>query len=217
MALSSQALTTVDNAKIYLEIEDSSQDTAIEQLINAISNDIASKCNRTFRQSTQTEKITGSGNQIIALGMYPIASVDSVTVNENLIDPSEYEILAECGELLRQDSIWPSAERCSQGYHFPVPEINQQPAPEKRNISVAYTGGYILPSQENIKSDPPIVRTLPYDLEMACMKMVAIDLQLKGNEHTVSETIGPIQSKFIADYPQSVLDMIERYKKPMIV
>ena len=220
MTLSKQALTTVVSVKTYigLDLEDDTQDEAIEQLISSASAYIAGKCNRVFGKVTATEKLTGSGRQKILLNNYPITEVTAVVVDGITLIASEYEILSEEGELLRIESNWPAPGRNNPVYYpFPPETALRTDNGEKRNISVSYTAGYVLPWQENLTATPIVESTLPYDLEMACIKMVAADINRKGSEHEKSEGLGPLQSAFLDnDYMQSVLETIERYKKPVI-
>lgn len=196
MALSDKALTTVASAKDYMGLLDDDSDYVIELLINSVSEDIEKRCRRTFRQTTQTEKVIGSSGHNLLLACYPVTAVSAVTIDGVAVALTEYEILAESGELFRIDNTWPSSEH--------------------RNITVAYTGGYVLPGQENKTATPPVVRNLPYDLETACIKMVAVDFQRRGSEHLQTEVLGPLRSDFLADYPRHVLDVLERYTRPVI-
>jgi len=219
--LSTQALTTVADVKIYLDIDtgDTSQDASIEQLINAVSDDIAQRCNRIFGTVTATEKIVGSGRQYLSLANFPITAVSAVLINDEAIDSSEYDIDAASGQLLRINGIWPTPSSVYQVCYYPmIPEATlRENTPQKRNISVSYTGGYILPWQATHIA-PIIVPTLPNDLIMACIKMVASDINRKGSEHESSESLGPLQSSFLSqDYSEAVLGILERYKKPVVL
>lgn len=219
MALSVQALTTVANVKTYLGITDASQDAMITQLINSVSDDIASRCNRVFLSAERTEKLAGNGRQALLLTFYPVTDVKSVTLNDTALTAgTDFVVEADEGYLFKMEGVWPKIE---SGQTLRPPYIPELPLVDenslKRNIEVVYTAGYILPYQATTGANP-IVSTLPYDLEMACIKMVAADINRKGSEHEKSENLGPLQSAFLdSDYSESVLGVLERYKRPVIV
>ena len=219
MALSTKALTTVANVKTYLDISDTSQDTKIEQLINSVSDDIASRCNRVFLSAERTEKLTGNGRQTLLLTYYPITDVKSVTVDSAaLTEGTDFDVLADEGSLFKVNGVWTKPE-VNQVFRPPyIPEIPYADENSlKHNIEAVYTAGYILPYQAS-SGETPVVPTLPYDLEMACIKMIAADINRKGSEHEKSENLGPLQSAFLDnDYSDSVLSVLERYKRPVIV
>lgn len=219
MALSTQALTTIANVKTYLDISDTSQDSKIEQLINSVSDDIASRCNRVFLSAERTEKLTGNGRQTLLLTYYPITDVKSVTANDTaLTEATDFDVLADEGSLLKIEGVWPKIESYQMlrpPYIPELPYVDENSI--KRNIEVVYTAGYILPYQA-ASGETPVVPTLPYDIEMACIKMIAADINRKGSEHEKSENLGPLQSAFLdSDYSDSVLSVLERYKRPVIV
>lgn len=219
MALSPQALTTVANVKTYLGISDTSQDATIEQLINSVSDDIACRCNRVFLSAERTEKLVGNGRQTLLLTYYPITDVKSVAVNDTaLTEVTDFDVLADEGSLFKIEGVWPKLENYQMLRPPYIPEIPFADENSlKRNIEVVYTAGYILPYQAS-DGETPVVSTLPYDLEMACIKMVAADINRKGSEHEKSENLGPLQSAFLDnDYSDSVLSVLERYKRPVIV
>tara|TARA_Y100001973_G_scaffold105372_1_gene178276 strand:+ start:35 stop:895 length:861 start_codon:yes stop_codon:yes gene_type:complete len=78
MALAANALTTVANAKTYMGITGSSQDSLIELLINNVSDQIERWCDRTFAEKTYTEFIDARGTRTLAVANPPITTVDLV-------------------------------------------------------------------------------------------------------------------------------------------
>lgn len=208
MPLSVHALTTIAAVKDYLRISlaDTSQDASFERTIKAVSDFIEGYCGRHFEKATYTEKYRGNGRQKLLLNQYPIISVASVTVNDGLLDASEYEILAEEGTLYRE-SLWPWS-----GYSA---GLVGEPVGSRRNIQVQYTAGYILPKDDGTGT-PPAVRNLPYDLEDACIELVAIRHEMRGSEHMKQETIGPLTSEFIQGIPDHIIKVLNRYRKLVV-
>ncbi len=175
-SLSPHALTTLEAVKEELGIDagDASNDNYLVRLVNSVSDAIERYCDRHFEKASLTEKVAGQGSQRVLLSRTPILSVTSVTLSGSVLASSDYEVEAEAGMLFRA-SGWPwSAMR--------RPDIvqDQYPGSETRNIEVAYTGGYVLPKDENPAANPPVVRTLPYDLEEACIATVKTWFRAKG-------------------------------------
>jgi len=219
MALTAQALTTLESVKIYLGItDDTSQDAAIEQLINSVSADIANRCNREFGIASFIEKMPGSGRQKLLLNNYPIMKVVSVTADDIVLDVTDYDVVPAEGILLKSKGVWNAPGcHCTLAYGYgetPLEKFSDLDVPDTQNITVEYTAGYILPQNGTMETPA----TLPGDLEMACIKMIATDINRKGSEHEQAEALGPLNSTFLVnDYLQSVIDVLERYKKMVIV
>ena len=47
---------------------------------------------------------------------------------------------------------------------------------------MVYEAGYVLPKDEDLQASPPIIRTLPYDLEDACIELVALKFNQRQEE-----------------------------------
>ena len=174
--LSPHALTTLEAVKEELDISigDSVNDNYLTRLINSASDAIERYCDRHFEKASLIEKVAGQGSQRVLLSRAPILSVTSVILNGSVLASSEYEVEAEAGMLFRA-SGWPwSAMR--------RPGIVQDPYPgsETKSIEVTYIGGYVLPKDENLSANPPVARTLPYDLEEACIATVKTWFRAKG-------------------------------------
>lgn len=206
MSLSAHALTTYEAVKEYLKLSDDTQKNFIERMINVVSDFIEGYCGRHFEKATYIEKYRGNGRQKLLLNQYPIVSVTSVTVNGGLLDASEYEILAEEGALYCE-TLWPWS-----GYSV---GLVGEPAGNTRNIQVQYVAGYVLPKDDGLGT-PPAVRNLPYDLEDACIELVAIRYEMRGSEHMKRETIGPLTSEFIQDIPSHIKTVLDKYKRLVV-
>lgn len=176
VSLSLHALTTLEAVKEELNISagDASQDTYLARLINAASEAIERYCDRHFEKASLIEKVAGQGSQRILLSRTPILSVTSVTLSGSVLAPSEYEVEAEAGMIYRSTG-WPWS-----AMHRPGIVQDPYPGSETKNIEVTYTGGYVLPKDEDLTANPPVVRTLPYDLEEACIATVKTWFRAKG-------------------------------------
>jgi hypothetical protein len=125
MPLAANALTTLEVVKEYLKI-DSTQtvdDTRIEKLINACSSAIESYCERKFKEQTYTdEEYDGTCTKYILLKQYPVKSISSVSIDDVLLDVSEYKVKKPNGTLIRVNNVWPTGDI---------------------NIKVTYSSGFI--------------------------------------------------------------------------
>lgn len=158
--LAKNALTTVKRIKSELHLDelDTANDSKIEEAINVVSAYIETYCRRKFGADKFVERAKGSGRNNLILNNTPIISVEKVEVRG--VEFTDYEILEEEG-MLYCDYGWPS-RRVYTGM------LSAEPIGLKPDIRVEYTAGFILPKDETDTTP----RTLPHDLEYACIKMV---------------------------------------------
>lgn len=71
---------TLDEAKVWLNVSDDSEDELIVALIEAASNGVDAFCNREIGKGTVTEEYTGNGTQWLFLRRTPIVSISSISV-----------------------------------------------------------------------------------------------------------------------------------------
>lgn len=177
MSLSAGSLTTVANVQ---EIVGTGYGTArCERVIEAVSKAMARYCDITWEYSTGiVEFLPGTGLKELYLHRRNIVAVTSIyiwgeeqtldtldsSVTPDLIDSTTVyrnSIMDEKGLLLRPAG-WPIGAAT-------WPDLTRQPAVgaefRQANIRVIYDGGYVTPNQAG-------TRTLPYDLEEACLREV---------------------------------------------
>ncbi len=163
--LAANALTTLERAKSFLGIapEDTSSDEALYFSINTVSALIEKYCNRVFKRSLFNESIQGRGGMKLILRNYPIESVSFVTINDEEIDLQSIRVMSDEGMLYRPSGGFSARVRGGTFMH---------PGPDElyHNIYVEYTAGYVLP--KDATDDNP--RTLPFDIELACLRMMAV-------------------------------------------
>lgn len=146
---SSTRLTTLDAVKADLGLSGSANDDALGALIDQFSNAIAAWCGRTFGAATVRETQDVSrlcDRRSILLERWPVIAISSITVAGEALASDAYVLDATKGELLfRGDS--------TRFTLWPVGET-----------IVVYSTGYALPDDDD--------RTLPHDIERACILMV---------------------------------------------
>lgn len=163
--LSNQALTTLESAKAFLGIDSSvtKDDANITLYINSASALINKYCNRQFGLTQYDELINGSGTKKLILDNYPVMSIDTLLVDENNVDVSQLIVTKQNGIV-----FWPNGfftRRLDQGrFMHPAPDVVHP------NIYVSYQSGYVLP-KDHTDENP---RTLPHDIELACLKLIRI-------------------------------------------
>ncbi len=196
MPLEANALTTKETVKSFLKINeaDTSQDILIEMLINAVSSNIEVYCNRRFGQNQYTDEVySGNGDIYLILNQFPVLEVAAVKIdNEEVTD---YELKPDSGILFREAS-WPEGER---------------------NIKVSYKAGYVLPKDDTEQSP----RTLPHDLELACIIWVMYLFERKDSFGKDNERIEGISYQYskqtlgvnVLDAPPEVLALINLHRK----
>lgn len=150
-------LTTRDNVKDYMNIQDNNSDNIINDLIARVSKAIAKLCDRDFAVTTYTEYQSSDGEEELLTKQYPINSVTSV-----YDDPDR---------LYSAETLIPSDEYC-----FEDPNLLRFDTPlsknGKKNIKIVYNAGYA---------------TIPQDLEMAAIYMVVAEYKRSRTEVNTPE------------------------------
>lgn len=170
--LAKNALTTLERAKKHLGIptpiptvgvaKEYISDEDLYFLINSASSLIERYCNRKFGLTIHTDFLQGRDTTRLVLDHYPIIELHTLSVLDEDIDITKVRVLSEKGMLYRANGGFPSVVNGGRFMH-PKPDIGYD------TISVEYSAGYVLPKDETV--DVP--RTLPFDLELACLKMIS--------------------------------------------
>lgn len=185
MALPSNALTTVATCALELGLTVDATVTAdLERRIGVASGLIEKYCGRKFGKWEGTERVAGHGRQFLVLPRYPILSVTLVEYDGVEVPTTEYELLemdAELGHLRHATSTWQWTALCRAGASY-----SPQPGTERPLYAVTYSAGYVLPKDDS----PETPRTLPFEVEDACIRAVVASRRSKGRDVAVlSESI----------------------------
>lgn len=179
MALPGSALATLDDVKSELGLSDSSADTLLERYILAATGAITAYCNRTFHcESGIAESVAGYGEPFLALSRRPIVALSSIAYDGTAIDSNNYSLHDASAGLVHSDSgwAWTASEVAGLSYQ-------KVAGTEERKYSVTYTGGYVTAQQAQLGEFA--TRTLPYDLEEACIEMACERYHAKGKDNRV--------------------------------
>jgi hypothetical protein len=162
MSLNSNALCTIAQCKIYLDIAsaDTSQDSKIEHLINVSSSMVESYLDRKLIYNQYIELHDGRVNDRLILKEWPAEKPTEILSdtlwsfdNTTIIPPENYVIDQETTVVLK-------------GYYFPR---------GNRNIRITYYAGYASPVFGG--GGFP----LPGELNQACVMLVAWQYQLRAD------------------------------------
>ena len=114
------ALTTLSNIKTELEITSTDYDDILSQLIDNVSQTIATITDRVLEASYLDEYYDGNGSRELLLNEYPINSITSIIVSDTALTSNDYEYYSESGLVILDNAV-------SEGY---------------RKIRVQYNAGY---------------------------------------------------------------------------
>lgn len=112
MPLAPNALTTLEAVKSYLKIpfESTTDDQNLEDLINSCSAAIESYCGRKFKvQIITDEEYDGNGRKHILLEQYPVKTIESVKIDDTILDSSSYKVKKKNGMLIHHHK-WPEGD-----------------------------------------------------------------------------------------------------------
>lgn len=147
----SYRLTTVPMFSEDIGIDEPVEETYFGRLIDRVSAAIDLYLKRTLAKQSYSETFRDIGcTESLMLRHYPITAISSITESGTALTGSDYEYDADSGLVYRLSSDVRSVWTASK-------------------IVVAYTAGYVLPSQTLVGAGAAGARTLPYDIENAAL------------------------------------------------
>lgn len=195
MSLSNQALTTITT--IQAEAPDISRDEGqIARTINAVSEAMAAVAGaRTwYYAAAHVEDVRGYGTADIALSAPPVRSIGSIVLRDvsgitlHTYASTEYAIHGSGATgLVTHLSRWPWTYTSVEGYSA-LPAAGA----EFTGLRVTYEGGWVTPWQVDSRNSANLIatqtRSLPYDLEEACISEVVSRLRSRNRDLTIDGT-----------------------------
>lgn len=155
-------LTSLIRVKDELDINGSTDDTVLVYAIREASDLIKSYCGREFARETVTETFVGNGMVDVTLTRTPVISISAMSYAGTTVSSTSYEIQSpNAGILRRKDDVWTNSEYTRWNV-----EPYRVPLGGKNDWSVTYVSGYITPGSTEGQ------RTLPFDVERACVDIV---------------------------------------------
>ena len=222
MALTAQALTTLDTLKSELGITSSSDDAYLERTIESASARLQSLLARlVYYQVDIVETVTGSGNPFIIVDRAPIVSISSIEYDSGQGTSTEYESTlyriddAEAGTIERENAWWPDTR------DFVNVTLDRLTGTRRRNIRVTYTGGWVTPQQA--ADDVSLTRNLPYDIEDAVISMAVDSYRSRGRDTSIksqkllSASVSFDTGTSAGQYSALVQNVIEAYRRRYVL
>lgn len=204
-------LTTVARIITELAITDATKQALVADYINEATSLINSFCNRTFyREAGIVEKQAGYGNNILQVDKTPLISIASITADGTTVPSTDYEIHdAAAGQIYAEGGWWHTGRQMGNASR------TLRPGSEQKLYTVTYTGGYILPGTSG--------RTLPHDIERACIELVRSLMNARTDPSIKSESVPGVYSVEYGDanaefgsIPANVAKMLSPYRRVLI-
>ncbi len=214
MSLAPNALTDAATVQARLRLADGVDTTLIEQLINEASAAIETFCGRELTYNAAvSEQVAPMGGPKLLVSRTPLLSIASITLlfgdSSVVVDPADYAIDdGDIGTIYRRFG-WPWSAQLQEGLNF---DRDQQPGTERRTCTVVYAGGYVTEEQ----STDMLPRSLPYDLERACVITAIAYYRGGGRDPTIKqETVGKASRTYAnsVDMPDQAKEISLRYAR----
>lgn len=208
-------LTELETVKRELGITDNTSDKFLWDLIHQATDFIVTYCGRQFARETVTETKQALYPQQpwMVLTRTPIISISGVSFNGSTVSSTTYTIEDPDAGLVFRETGWTT----TQIYDF---AIERQPTNwGRKEWSFTYTAGYICPG--STVSD----RTLPYDLERACIDLIKWRYNQQGdfNPGIKRQRTGDASEEYFGPtsddgtfIPPTVSSILDRYRRVFV-
>lgn len=205
-------LTTLELVKRELAITSNTDDKLIWDYIQQASDFITQYTGRKFARENITETLAARGSPSLVLERTPVVSITSVALKtstaSSTISSTKYDIQdSDAGVIFKEDG-WTATT-------LYILDIERTPTRfGKLDWTIIYVSGYITPG--STQGD----RTLPYDVERACVDIVkswylrrSFDPNVKSQRTgDASETLFESQQGTVG-IPPSSLSVLDRWKR----
>lgn len=189
-------LTTVANAKQWLNVQTTTDDVMLARLVSAASQFVQSWLNRTIATASYVDSYTGTGSDTLALANYPCTAVSSLVIAGRPIAQSPDGLQA--GYIFDDRFIYLIGNAFASSA-FPSAAPNRFPKWPPKGVQVSYTAGY---------TDTPL------DVEQAVLELMALKYADRQHFGQVSKSLqGEVVSFFIGDMPAGVKTLLNNYRK----
>jgi len=196
----------------------SPSDTKLPRIIGAASEAIASYIGRRLHYAaTNVERLAGYVDQVrLYLGVTPVLSVAQVVLPDgSVLTEAGDDFALEDAAALYRASGWPFTGLVRAGLLYDMPAVGT----EKRGIVATYAGGWVTPAQAALGNWTGPARSLPFELEEACLQTVAALYAKQGADQTISsESLGAYSVSYrlpsaIGSIPDAVKATLDRYRR----
>lgn len=196
MSLNANALTTVARQKSFMGITVSTHDTALELLINSVSNYVEKVTGRKFKRQTFTNEIyNGKDSEHLYLKNYPVIDGEAFTLQQRVsalnednwetVDAEDYFVENESGRVTLITT---------KSFATAVTGVFTKGI---QNWRVTYTAGFYLPSDASFGTN--YLNDLPSDLEMLVWQWVAQTFNGRKSQGIQRQKVRDIEVWFAAE------------------
>ena len=197
MAVVTYALSSRANVKRYLQIADAvtSYDVLLDDLINAATDFVEKYCGRRFLSSTYTNEVyNGEGTKELILKNWPVSTFTQLDERDNTENSDSWDTKDTGDYYVDLDNGIVIATKFNFR-NFP------------RHYRVTYTAGYNLTEGS--------ANNLPWDLELACKKMVSIEFNKRRAQGIKSETLGEYSVTWADEELKQagIYDILDKYAR----
>ncbi|WP_213308186.1 head-tail connector protein [Paraburkholderia sacchari] len=188
-------LTTLANAKQWLNVTTANDDQLLTRLVSAASQFVQTWLNRTIASASYTEKHTGSGSNTLALPNYPITAVSSLSIRGVPIAASPDGV--QVGYTFDDRFLYLIG---NVGFSaFPNGADGQFPTWPPLGVQVSYTAGYA---------------TTPLEIEQAVLELMGLKYADRTHFGQNSKSVGgEVVSFMTSDMPKGVVTILQNYRK----
>lgn len=176
-------LTTLARLQAELKNTSSANTTELTAIIVETSYDLAHRCNRDFYYASNfVENVSGQATPYLTVKRHTpidITKPVSIVFDAALYDPNVYSIStrdARLGRIFNRTGWYWTA--------LFLPNVQMDPFTGYSNplYQVTYSGGFVTPQQALDNPTDPVLgtRTLPFDLERACLDWCVARWALRG-------------------------------------
>lgn len=168
-----------------------------------------------------SEVVASRGTQRLVLGLTPVLSVTSVTLEDGtVVDAADYLVEDADAGLLYRRAGWAFTGVVRAGLLY----SDQLPGSAMPSITVLYVGGWVTPAQATSVAWAGPARSLPFDVEEAAVQ-TAVTMYHRGGQDTgvASEGLGDYSVSYRAPnvvgvvnpLPDSAQALLASYVRPL--
>lgn len=184
-------LTTLANAKAWLNVTTTTDDALLTRLVSASSQFVQTYLRRQIATASYTDVRNGNDQTEMVLANWPVVSVSSVTVSGLVVQPAPSMVAGQSpsvGYLFDDQSVYLYGFQFYRG---------------AQNVQIAYSAGY---------------SSTPLDIEQAVIELIALKYADRNHMGQSSKSIsGEVVSYFMGDMPNGVKSLLANYRKVMSV
>jgi hypothetical protein len=187
-------LTT--SVAVALELGISPSDLRVPRLIAVASAAIKAYLDRgDLHYGERTEKIKGYGTRLIVVKCAPIDTITAIVIDGQTLDAPTYEVEeSSTGIIARIGGVWPFT-----GFDRASVAGGVVAGTESPSIRVTYKCGWVTPNQASSAGWAGPARSLPFEIEEACVQTVVALYRRGGEDREVqSERLGDYSATYLA-------------------